>query len=181
MKRSLINDMFKMIFKKIFIFNEKIKGVYYEYRGRFISLYVKNVLGMCGDNLVIYGKPIIFKPQKIYMGDNVTLNNMVTLSPQNACIYIGSNVTMSRGSQITAGTLDTSNWVQENYLKREHVFKDVHIADGVWLCVNSIILPGVNIRGKGVIVAAGAVVINDIDEDFVVVAGVPAKIVKKFK
>lgn len=40
-------------------------------------------------------------------------------------------------------------------------------------------LPGVDISGKGVIVAAGAVVTHDITEDYVVVAGVPAKVVKR--
>lgn len=37
------------------------------------------------------------------------------------------------------------------------------------------------ISGKGVIVAVGAVVTKDITEDFVVVAGVPVKIVKRLK
>ena len=35
--------------------------------------------------------------------------------------------------------------------------------------------------GKGVIVAAGAVVTKDITDDFVVVAGIPAQIVKRLQ
>ena len=55
------------------------------------------------------------------------------------------------------------------------------IGEGTWLCVNSIVLPGVKISGKGVVVAAGAVVANDIDEDYIVVGGVPARKIKQIK
>ncbi len=43
------------------------------------------------------------------------------------------------------------------------------------------ILPGVYINGKNVIVGANAVVTRDINESNVLVAGVPAKIVKKYE
>ena len=46
-----------------------------------------------------------------------------------------------------------------------------------WWC--SIILPGVTI-GNRVVVAAGAVVTKNVEDD-VVVAGVPAKVVKRLK
>lgn len=57
----------------------------------------------------------------------------------------------------------------------------MYSSGGSWLCVNSVILPGVHITGKGVIVAAGAVVTNDITDDFVIVGGIPARIVKDLK
>lgn len=44
-----------------------------------------------------------------------------------------------------------------------------------------VILPGVYINGKNVIVGANAVVTRDINESNVLVAGVPAKIVKKYE
>jgi len=86
-----------------------------------------------------------------------------------------------QGEIFTAGQLDTSKFYGEGYKHAPHVSLDVHIGEGFWLCVNSIVLPGVNISGKGVIVAAGAVVTHDISEDYVVVAGIPAKIIKKLE
>ena len=86
---------------------------------------------------------------------------------------------MSRGSQITVGQLDLSKWIEEEGKVRSHIEPPVYIADGCWLCINSIVLPGVKITGKGVVVAAGAVVASDITEDYVLVGGVPAKIIKK--
>lgn len=53
------------------------------------------------------------------------------------------------------------------------------IEDDVWLGRNVTVLPGVKI-GKGSVVAAGAVVTKDI-EQFSIVGGVPAKIIKKRK
>ena len=54
--------------------------------------------------------------------------------------------------------------------------KSVHIKRNVWIGANATILPGVTI-GENSIVAAGAVVTKDVPDN-VVVAGVPAKIVK---
>ena len=175
-KKLLSCRLMKTIYRK----NEKIKARLYETLGTLRSIYYRAVLAECGENLTIYGKPKIFQPEKIHLGNNVTINNCVQISPR-AEVYIGDNVTMSRGSQITAGTLDISNWVDGNYILRKHTQGEVYLAEGTWLCVNSIILPGVKISGKGVIVAAGAVVTKDIVEDFVIVAGIPAKVVKHLK
>jgi len=55
----------------------------------------------------------------------------------------------------------------------------VHIKKGVWIGAGAIILPGVTIEEYS-IVAAGAVVTKDVPP-YSVVAGVPAKVVKKLK
>ena len=55
--------------------------------------------------------------------------------------------------------------------------KSIHIEDDVWIGFNSIILKGVKI-GKNSIIAAGSVVLSDIPSN-VIVAGNPAKIIKK--
>jgi maltose O-acetyltransferase len=53
----------------------------------------------------------------------------------------------------------------------------VSIGDNVWIGGRSIILQGVKI-GEGAVVAAGSVVTRDVDA-YEVVAGVPAKPIKK--
>ena len=54
----------------------------------------------------------------------------------------------------------------------------VKIGDNIWLGANSVILPGVEI-GDHTVVAANAVVNRSFKEGNCILAGVPAKIVKK--
>lgn len=55
--------------------------------------------------------------------------------------------------------------------------KKVIIEDDVWIGARSVILPGIKI-GTGSIIAVGSVVTKDV-EPLSIVAGVPAKLVKK--
>jgi acetyltransferase-like isoleucine patch superfamily enzyme len=57
--------------------------------------------------------------------------------------------------------------------------RDIIIGDGVWIASGAIILGGVTI-GSHSIVMAGAVVTKSI-EPYSVVAGIPARVVKKYK
>ena len=52
----------------------------------------------------------------------------------------------------------------------------VYINDDVWIGSRAIILPGVSV-GKGAVVAAGAVVTQNVP-DFAIVGGNPAKVLK---
>ena len=60
---------------------------------------------------------------------------------------------------------------------RGEVTKNVVIEDDVWIGANAMILPGAHIR-KGSVVAAGSVVTKAFDEEAVLIAGNPARIVK---
>ena len=53
----------------------------------------------------------------------------------------------------------------------------VIIEDDVMIGANAVILEGVKV-GKGAVVAAGAVVVDDVEE-YTIVAGIPAKVIKK--
>ncbi len=55
----------------------------------------------------------------------------------------------------------------------------VHIKEGAWLCTRSIIVGPVTV-GRHAVVAAGAVVVNDVP-DYALVAGVPAKVMKFYE
>lgn len=54
--------------------------------------------------------------------------------------------------------------------------KGITIGNDVWIGMNAIILPGVNI-GNGAVIGAGSVVSKDVP-DYAIVGGVPAKILK---
>lgn len=168
------------IIKKLisYIWSHKIQFSYV-LKGKINTITYRYAFKKCGSNLNIFGQPLILNPGRIEVGNNVSINNGAQLCPHGQ-IVIGNNVSISRGAQITSGQLDTRQW-KENRLTNvlEHVNKDVYIGDGTWLCINSVVLPGVKITGIGVIVAAGAVVNKDITEDFVIVGGIPARIIKR--
>lgn len=175
----MIKNIIRSVFNIIGPWYIRIKQSCYANHGKFLSLCLRPALARCGINLRVNGYPMIHDPQKIFVGDNFTINSGAQICPRGN-VYIGNNVTMSRGSQITAGELDTTHWKEMRLFQTvPHIQSDVYIGDGTWLCINSVVLPGVKIYGKGVIVAAGAVVVSDINEDYVVVGGIPAKIIKK--
>jgi len=60
---------------------------------------------------------------------------------------------------------------------REHITAPVNINDGVWLCANCMVMPGVSIAPK-IIVAAGSVVTKDLEKEGWLYGGVPAKPIK---
>ena len=177
MKRKIISFfhcLAVIVAKKMVTF----KAWKYRWQGKVYARFYRLVLADCGLHFTINGKPRIFEPHKVHIGDHVIINNGCQISPR-AEVYISDYVTMSRGSQIIAGTLDMKHWCNEQYKEHVHTQSEVFLGEGTWLCVNSIVLPGVHITGKGVVVAAGSIVTHDVPEDYVIVAGSPAKIVKK--
>ena len=89
-----------------------------------------------------------------------------------ADIYIG------KGSFIGPNVgIITSNHSINN--PSEHMEgEDVVIGEKCWIGMNSVILPGVTL-GDGTVVAAGSVVNKSFPDGGVLVAGSPAKIIKK--
>ena len=107
----------------------------------------------------------------------------------NDC-YIGNFNTFLVGGKITIGnqvsiasfvSIISENHVlkpEDNNPMAELSFKEVKIGNNCWIGEKAIILPGVSI-GDYVIVAAGAVVTKDVPS-YSIVAGNPAKVVKKY-
>ena len=90
--------------------------------------------------------------QEIVIGDNVS---------------IGMNVTFCCVSHKIADSECRAG---------EHEYNSIIVKKGAWIGANVTILPGV-IIGQGSVVAAGTLVKKDVPDN-VVVAGVPAKIIK---
>lgn len=65
----------------------------------------------------------------------------------------------------------------DNYIQAYQGKGDTVIGDGVWLGMRSMIMPGITI-GEGAIIAANSVVTKNV-EPYSIVAGSPAKLVKK--
>lgn len=108
----------------------------------------------------------------VYIGPNV----FIDLSGK---VIIENNVTISMNCCILThqdpGELKDRP-MSKYYLKK---ISDVKIEDSAYIGANVVILPGIRIR-KMSVVGAGAVVTKDIP-DYTVVAGVPAKSIKKLE
>ncbi len=115
---------------------------------------------------VLYGGFEIRSPRKLKIGANSSIGHKATLDARGG-LEIGENVNFS--SEVMIWT------AQHDYRDPQFgtVFKPVKIEDYAWLGPRCIILPGVTV-GKGAVVAAGAVVSNDV-ESYTVVGGVPAQ------
>lgn len=128
--------------------------------------------------VTIFGRLQIRGPGKnwhkrLHIGQGSTLTTDIKIVLDGSC-YIGKNVCISPNVVIHTGTHVIGGSIRR--CSPEAYGKDVHIGEGAWICMNAVILPGVNI-GKGVVVGAGSVVASDVPNDCFV-AGNPAVIKK---
>lgn len=91
-------------------------------------------------------------------------------------VTIGNHVNLAQGITVTALNHNFDN-VELRIDEQGVSTKPVTIADDVWIGANAVVLPGVSI-GSHSVVAAGAVVTKDVPAHSLV-AGVPAKIIRK--
>lgn len=91
-------------------------------------------------------------------------------------VTIGSHVNLAQGITVTAlnhNFSEPGKRIDEQGVSTGQVV----IGDDVWIGANAVVLPNVSI-GRHCVIAAGAVVTKDVP-DGCVVAGVPAKIIKR--
>lgn len=146
-------------------------------RTRLEVLVLKNSLPANSRNVYVYGRVVIENPCNVKIGTGTSLNEGVYISGHGP-VNIGKFVSLSAGAKIITAYLSPDKILDKDKMDI-HQSKPVTIGDYSQIGAGAIILPGVTI-GTGVIVAAGAVVTKDI-EDGVIVAGVPAKIIRDIK
>ncbi|MCE7886073.1 MAG: acyltransferase [Alphaproteobacteria bacterium PRO2] len=129
---------------------------------------VRLVVAEAGKDLRIFGRVRIDMPQKVYIGDDCRLNEGVLIVGRDE-VRIGNGVTLSAHVMITSAGIESGP-------PRRHSQAPVAVGDNVWLAANVTILSGVKI-GEGAMIAAGAVVTEDIPAN-VMAAGVPARVIK---
>lgn len=138
---------------------------------------ISTQLNSCGNNLKLFGIPDLYSPEKIRIGNDCRINEGVFINARSG-VFIGDDVTLSYGCKLISTGYKLDEWISTG--KKIH-FEDkpIKIGNHCWIGTDAIILPGVNITGEYVVIGAGAVVTKDITEDKVIVAGNPARIVKK--
>ncbi|MGL5271469.1 MAG: acyltransferase [Selenomonadaceae bacterium] len=129
----------------------------------------RNVYKMkIASRVVIYGNTELRSPNNIKIGKGSIIGDQAILDARRG-IEIGENVNFSTGVWI---------WTeQHDYNCPQFSCTDkggkVIIGDRAWLSCRSIVLPGVTI-GEGAVIAAGAVVTQDVPP-YTIYGGVPAK------
>ena len=161
----------RFVQKNCILLRNAIRRVRCLLRMRYYRLILKKVGNRCG-----IGKNVmIFGPENITFGDNVSLNeNVILQSCPGAVIELGNQVVLSYGTMILTGHLDFTGGT--NFEK--HVSSSVVIEDGAVINSRSIIFPGVTI-GKGAIISAGSIVTQNV-KPYTMVFGVPARVIKDF-
>ena len=150
-----------------------------------------------GKDVVFEAGVLIFHPENIEIGDDVYIghgailkgyykNKMVIGSGTwigQQCFFhsaggltIGQNVGIGPVVKIITSYHEGKD-IAKPILHTPIIFKPVVIEDAADIGIGSVILPGVTV-GKGAQVGAGAVVSNDV-EPYTVVAGVPARFIRR--
>ena len=130
--------------------------------------------------LQINGIPRIYDIRKLTIDENVSINPGIVLQCYGG-LKIGNNVTISDGAKVFTRSLDINKYLTNSTKeKRDHIDQSVEIGDGVWIAANVIVLPGVRIASRSII-AAGAVVSQDLNEEGCLYGGIPAKMIRKLQ
>ena len=127
------------------------------------------------DNVYIHENVLIKTYTEIYIGKGTTINRNCIIQDK---VKIGEYCSIAP-NVVIVGSNHVFTDTKKNIKLQGNVNQGIIIEDDVWIAANCTILDGIKI-GKGSIVAAGAVVSKDVDA-YSIVAGVPAKIIKKRK
>jgi acetyltransferase-like isoleucine patch superfamily enzyme len=109
--------------------------------------------------------------EKVYIGEDLIIIDELD---DKGRVKIGNRVAIAERVTLVISS-------NPNFSRIRPFIKDIHghieINDDAWLGTGAVILPNVRI-GTGAVVGAGSVVTKDVP-DFTVVAGVPAKEIKR--
>jgi acetyltransferase-like isoleucine patch superfamily enzyme len=150
-----------------------------------------------GNRVTLHGKPKVVNQGTMTFGDRVRLDSSVAtlelVALRGGHLDIGDNVFINYGSSLVASThvrigndslIGTHVMVMDTDFHRvedkayDTSGKPVILEERVWLGNRSMVLKGVTI-GHDSVVAAGSVVTSDVPPRSIV-AGVPARLVRKF-
>lgn len=118
---------------------------------------------------------IVGDNREVIIGDNSTSGSTYILS-RHANVYIGQDCMLSREIEIRSS--DVHKIYDKDTNKRINHASDVIIADNVWIAARFIISKGSTIP-KGSVIGAASFVNKMFNEEHCVIAGSPAKVVKR--
>ncbi len=125
----------------------------------------------CGEKVDIYSPVYISAPEKLHVGDRVSMAPFVHIWADGG-LYIGNRVMIGSHAAVTSLTHDYKAIRMQDTVVRRPII----IEDDVWVGTHAVIMPGVTI-GQGAVIGAGAVVTKDV-EPMSVIVGVPGELLK---
>lgn len=128
-----------------------------------------------GNNVTIYPNVTFWGDGEIRIGENVDIGyNTIIFSSKNGGVYIGNNVAIAANCYI----IDSDHGIEKDKLIRNQrlVSGKVCIEDDVWIAENCTILKNSIIKNGAVI--GGKSLINKKIDNYAIVVGIPAKVIK---
>lgn len=141
-----------------------------------VRIFLLRKLGaIIGVNCSVLKNVEISSPENLTIGDcsGLGVRNVINCQGKitiGRCVLMGPEVMLFSATHIWNEELKT-------FLHQGVKTSKVAIGDNAWIGARAIILPGVQV-GRGAVVAAGAVVTRNVP-DYAVVAGVPARVIKR--
>ena len=147
-----------------------------------VSPMKKSCLGSCGKVVTICPGVKAIGWENIEIQDHVSIGNNCSFITKCAKVIIYSHVMFAPGVTVITGghRWDVVGKYMDSIVEKDKNAdddEDVVFKGDNWIGANVTILKGVTV-GVGSIIAAGAVVTNDVP-DYSIVAGVPARVVKQ--
>lgn len=140
---------------------------------RYICL--KNCAKSCGDNVAVFSSVYLHRIHQLQIGNNVSIHPMCYIDASGG-VEIGNDISIAHSSTIISEEHIYSDLIV-NIRDQGCEMKKTIIKDNVWIGAGCRILAESKLNSDS-IVAAGAVVKNDVKSNSIV-GGIPAKIIKE--
>lgn len=174
-----MSDIWRRMFRPMLVvsFEAAMQCLFVLPRYRVLNRLKASFLRMVGARI---GKRVVFYPgvwiapgRNLVLGDDVDLAAGVLITTSGG-VEIGARTLVGYRAQILSANHRIPGG-RGRIFDSGHVHDPVRIGPDAWIGAAAIVLPGVTI-GEGAVVAAGSVVTKDV-EPFMVVAGVPARVI----
>ena len=136
------------------------------YHSQIYSRYQKRRFASCGYDVAIGEDCHFFPYENIHLGDHIYIGPGARFISSEASIYIGSYVMLGPEVAIVTGNHRINvigMYMFDVKQKNPEDDMNVIIGDDVWVGMRAMLLKGVKI-GRGSVIAAGAVVIEDVPD-----------------
>lgn len=137
-----------------------------------------------GENSTFGRGTVFYAPNKMTIGNNVYIGKYCSLEADIKIgndVLIGNNVGLigkyDHDYSCIGKSIKDSPWIGDDYYSFKGKDLKIEIENDVWIGYGSVIVTGVKI-GRGAIIAAGSLVLKDI-EPYTIVGGNPAKVIGK--
>jgi acetyltransferase-like isoleucine patch superfamily enzyme len=134
------------------------------------------------DDLRVGVGSLLMAPDRLTIGRSVVIGNYCWLAANGSIgdgVLISSHVGIvgryDHDSSALGVYISEAPWIYDPSIASDTPRNRITIEDDVWIGFNATLLSGVTV-GRGAIIAAGAVVVKDV-EPYAVVAGAPARTV----